>query len=101
MENTQCLTIYIVIYSISDRDSFINGTQTLYKLHENKNKKSLAVILVGNKADLQRKRRVSQVGMYLLAEKTLQPAIMKFRRKNVGQDLSLSIHRSLFSLVCK
>uniref|UniRef100_A0A1I7YF46 GTP-binding protein GEM n=1 Tax=Steinernema glaseri TaxID=37863 RepID=A0A1I7YF46_9BILA len=55
------LTIYMVIYSIDSRDSFSRAAQTLYRINDTKRKgdDGPPIILVANKVDLQRKRRIS------------------------------------------
>ncbi|KAK0395637.1 hypothetical protein QR680_001368 [Steinernema hermaphroditum] len=54
------MTIYMVIYSIDSRESFTRAAQTLYRINDSKSKgEAPPIILVANKIDLQRKRRVS------------------------------------------
>ncbi|TMS35353.1 hypothetical protein L596_002775 [Steinernema carpocapsae] len=54
------LTIYVVMYSIDSRESFVHAAQMLYRINDNKAKgEGPPIILVANKIDLQRKRRVS------------------------------------------
>lgn len=62
-----CLTSYephgyCVIYSSSDRDSFILAERILQTLWASENIAQRAVILVGNKADLARSRTVTSEG---------------------------------------
>lgn len=51
-----------MIYSSSDRDSFILAERILQSLWTSENIAQRAVILVGNKADLARSRAVSSEG---------------------------------------
>uniref|UniRef100_A0AC35TYE9 GTP-binding protein RAD n=1 Tax=Rhabditophanes sp. KR3021 TaxID=114890 RepID=A0AC35TYE9_9BILA len=56
------LTIYLVIYTIDSKDSFNTASQTLSRLSENvKDNGNSHMILVGNKIDLQRKRKVTKM----------------------------------------
>jgi hypothetical protein len=57
------MTIYMVIYSVDNRDSFVRAAQTLYRLHDNRRlAPGTPVILVANKIDLQRKRKITFIG---------------------------------------
>ncbi|CAD5209446.1 unnamed protein product [Bursaphelenchus okinawaensis] len=63
------MTMYMVVYSVDSRDSFIRAAQILYRLHDTKRRgPKLPVILIGNKVDLQRKRRVSFIEGRMLAK---------------------------------
>lgn len=58
------LNLYMVVYSIDNKESFNAATQTISRLVENNRKNNLIqIILVGNKIDLQRKRKISKLGM--------------------------------------
>lgn len=62
-EEDERMVIYMVLYSIDSRDSFIRAAQHLYRLHQSRRKvPSTPIVLVGNKMDLQRKRRVATAG---------------------------------------
>ncbi|XP_022241267.1 GTP-binding protein RAD-like, partial [Limulus polyphemus] len=50
---------YLVVYSVTDRDTFENAVDILFKLREQGYTAKRAVILVGNKSDLVRSRTVS------------------------------------------
>ena len=57
------MTIYMVIYSVDSRESFVRAAQILYRLHDTRRlSPGTPIILVANKIDLQRKRRVTFVG---------------------------------------
>ncbi|CAD5214479.1 unnamed protein product [Bursaphelenchus xylophilus] len=63
------MQIYMVVYSVDSRESFIRAAQILYRLHDTKRRgPKLPVILIGNKVDLQRKRRVSFIEGRMLAK---------------------------------
>ena len=51
---------YLMIYSIADHDSFDEAILLLHELM--KTETSAAVILVGNKADIVRQRKVTEEG---------------------------------------
>lgn len=55
-------TLYVVVYSVDNRESFTRAAKILYKLYEHRAKSSILLILVANKIDLQRKRRVTTMG---------------------------------------
>lgn len=57
------MAIYMVIYSVDCRESFVRAAQILYRLHDSRRLlPGTPVIVVGNKIDLQRKRKVTFVG---------------------------------------
>lgn len=61
------IPIYMVVYSIDNRESFLRAAQVLYRLQDAKKRgERLGVILVGNKIDLQRIRKVSFIGKPIL-----------------------------------
>uniref|UniRef100_A0A0K0E5E2 Uncharacterized protein n=1 Tax=Strongyloides stercoralis TaxID=6248 RepID=A0A0K0E5E2_STRER len=56
------LNLYMVVYSIDNKESFNIAIQTITRLVENNHKNNLIqIILVGNKIDLQRKRKISKL----------------------------------------
>uniref|UniRef100_A0A914DWX5 Uncharacterized protein n=1 Tax=Acrobeloides nanus TaxID=290746 RepID=A0A914DWX5_9BILA len=62
------LTIYMVIYSVDNRESFTRAAQILYRLYDHRRNTPLPLILVGNKVDLQRKRKVSYIEGKMLSK---------------------------------
>ncbi|XP_013390124.1 GTP-binding protein REM 1-like [Lingula anatina] len=61
----ECINAYIVVYSVTNRSTFRYAKDILHKLRQ-LYKDSVALILVGNKTDLQRQRTVStEVGKEL------------------------------------
>lgn len=58
------LKIYIVVYSVDNRESFIKAAKIMYRLYEHRVKSSIPLILVANKIDLQRRRHVSTMGKF-------------------------------------
>jgi hypothetical protein len=64
------LLIHIVVYAIDSHESFIHATQSLYRIHQQhltsqRGNNRLLALLVANKADLQRTRRVTNTGKLL------------------------------------
>lgn len=55
---------YVIVYSVTDRDSFKTSQQILQALSTQENYHKKAAILVGNKIDLVRKRVVNTEGNY-------------------------------------
>lgn len=55
---------YVVVYSITDRNSFQNAVQLIKNIRERESavKRHVPIILVGNKSDLVRKRVVNKEG---------------------------------------
>ncbi|XP_014216499.1 uncharacterized protein LOC106645217 [Copidosoma floridanum] len=53
--------VFVIVYSVVDRSSFKHAEQTLMYLWNNNYMASRGVILVGNMADLERKREVSTI----------------------------------------
>ncbi|KAI6220964.1 GTP-binding protein GEM [Aphelenchoides fujianensis] len=61
--------LQMVVYSVDSRDSFIRAAQLLYRLHDNSRfSPAIPTVLVANKLDLQRKRKVSHVEGRMLAK---------------------------------
>jgi GTPase SAR1 family protein len=59
------MSIYMIVYSVDSRESFIRAAQILYRLHDSRRlAPGTPVVLVANKIDLQRKRRVTFVGEF-------------------------------------
>ena len=56
---------YVVVYSITDKNSFDTAVQILYRLRHCMDS-DRPIVLVGNKADLVRKRKVKKEGKYIL-----------------------------------
>ena len=56
---------YVVVYSITDKNSFDTAVQFLYTLRHCMDS-DRPIVLVGNKADLVRKRKVKKEGKYIL-----------------------------------
>ncbi len=52
---------YIVVYSVTDKSSFLNAFDLLKTIRSNENE-NYPIILVGNKSDLVRKRSISREG---------------------------------------
>ncbi|KAI6174605.1 GTP-binding protein GEM [Aphelenchoides bicaudatus] len=66
---TGYMTIYMLVYSVDSRDSFVRAAQLLYRLHDcRRTTPASPVVLVANKADLQRKRRISFVEGKMLSK---------------------------------
>ncbi|KAL7076712.1 hypothetical protein ACQ4LE_003984 [Meloidogyne hapla] len=73
-------TIFAVVYSVDNRESFILAAQILYRIYGDRkiakrgNKKKtkenifLPLILIANKSDLQRKRRINSIEGKMLAK---------------------------------
>jgi hypothetical protein len=57
-----------VVYSISDKSSFLIAIDTLKNIRFGENK-AKPIILVGNKSDLVRKRSISREGKFLMIKK--------------------------------
>ena len=57
---TRGFDAYLMVYSIADHDSFDDAILSLYELR--KSTTAAAVILVANKADMVRHRKVTQEG---------------------------------------
>ena len=55
---------YVVVYSITDKNSFDTAVQFLYTLRHCMDS-DRPIVLVGNKADLVRKRKVKKEGKYI------------------------------------
>lgn len=69
LQPENCLSSYdpngfLVIYSSSDKSSFLIAERVLQALWTSENIAQKAVILVGNKADLARSRAVTSEGLY-------------------------------------
>uniref|UniRef100_A0A0N5A484 GTP-binding protein RAD n=1 Tax=Parastrongyloides trichosuri TaxID=131310 RepID=A0A0N5A484_PARTI len=63
------VNLYMVVYSVDDKESFNIATQTLNRLVENnRNTNPAQILLVANKIDLQRKRKVSKLEGKTLAK---------------------------------
>uniref|UniRef100_A0A914S0V4 Uncharacterized protein n=1 Tax=Parascaris equorum TaxID=6256 RepID=A0A914S0V4_PAREQ len=63
------LTIYLLIYSIERRESFEQVAETLFRLFENRrDRDGISAVLVANKIDLQRSRRVSSLEGKMLSK---------------------------------
>ncbi|CAK5034664.1 unnamed protein product [Meloidogyne enterolobii] len=72
--------LFLVVYSVDNRESFIRAAQILYRIYGDRkiakrgNKKKmkenifLPLILIANKSDLQRKRRISSIEGKMLAK---------------------------------
>jgi GTPase SAR1 family protein len=58
----------MVIYSVDNRESFTRAAQILYRLYDHRRNTPLPLILVGNKVDLQRKRKVSHIEGKMLSK---------------------------------
>src|SRR4051794_1586250 len=58
----------MVVYSVDSRDSFSHAAQILYRLHSHRLKSTFPLILVGNKLDLQRRRRVTTMEGKMLSK---------------------------------
>jgi GTPase SAR1 family protein len=56
--------VFVVVYSVEDRISFKAAEEILMYLWKGDYMSSRGVILVANKADLERKREVPMVGEY-------------------------------------
>uniref|UniRef100_A0A914MIC2 Uncharacterized protein n=2 Tax=Meloidogyne incognita group TaxID=654580 RepID=A0A914MIC2_MELIC len=79
-ESIEEFTILAVVYSVDNRESFIRAAQILYRIYGDRkiakrgNKKKmkenifLPLILIANKSDLQRKRRISSIEGKMLAK---------------------------------
>ncbi|TMS35354.1 hypothetical protein L596_002775 [Steinernema carpocapsae] len=77
------LTIYVVMYSIDSRESFVHAAQMLYRINDNKAKgEGPPIILVANKIDLQRKRRVSFLGNQKERKAVQEVNSVNYRRKD-------------------
>lgn len=61
---TYNVDVFVVVYSVVDRKTLKVAEEILLYLWKNDYMCSKAVILVGNKADLERKREVPMVGEY-------------------------------------
>lgn len=59
---TYNVDVFVIVYSIVDRKSFKTAEEILLYLWKNEYMATKGVILVGNKADLERKREVPMVG---------------------------------------
>lgn len=58
--------VYVVVYSVVDRQSFKVAEEILLYLWKSDYMATHGVILVGNKVDLERKREVSALGKNLI-----------------------------------
>lgn len=54
----------MVIYTVDNRESFTRAAQILYRIY-NRKIKNMPLLLIGNKIDLQRKRKVTTIGKIL------------------------------------
>jgi len=89
-----CLTtIHLVVYSVDSRESFTHATQILYRLYEGRRRNDSmnsepppAIILVGNKADLERRRKVTRVEGKMLAKIYKCPHMECSALRSVGVD---------------
>ena len=93
-------TIHVIMYSVDNRDSFGRAAQTLFRLYGNKSNKNLSVLLVANKLDLQRKRRVTSIGKFVDLDAKKNPAeITKvLDTKSSVFRFSASLYIILFSI---
>ncbi|CAI4231016.1 unnamed protein product [Auanema sp. JU1783] len=55
------LTMYLVVYNIDSRESFLNAAQLLNRIHQTNTSKVARVLLVANKVDLKRNQVVSSI----------------------------------------
>ncbi|KHN81877.1 GTP-binding protein GEM [Toxocara canis] len=63
------LTIYLLVYSIERRESFKRVVETLFRLFENRRDRTgISAMLIANKIDLQRSRRVSTLEGKMLSK---------------------------------
>lgn len=70
------MTIYMVVYSVDNRDSFIRAAQILYRLHDSRRLfPGTPVVLIANKIDLQRRRKVTSLGRALQLENYLNMCV--------------------------
>ena len=56
---------YVLVYSITDRDSYQHALDMLYEIRRN-DQRHVAIIMVANKSDLVRSRQVTETGKYFL-----------------------------------
>uniref|UniRef100_A0A7E4V5A1 Ras-related and estrogen-regulated growth inhibitor n=1 Tax=Panagrellus redivivus TaxID=6233 RepID=A0A7E4V5A1_PANRE len=61
-------TIFLVMYSVDCRESFTWAAQTLFRLYNRKSATRPSILLIANKVDLQRKRKVSTIEGKMLAK---------------------------------
>ena len=59
---SDCVSAYVVVYSVEDRKSFEAAIDRLYEIRDEENDRPSAVILVANKVDLVRSRLVLAQG---------------------------------------
>lgn len=62
---SHCLQVgnaYIIVYSVTDRDSFESASELRIQLRRARQAEDIPIILVGNKTDLVRCREVSEEG---------------------------------------
>lgn len=57
--------VYVVVYSVVDRQSLTMAEETLLYLWKSDYMATHGVILVGNKVDLERKREVTPLSKYI------------------------------------
>ncbi|KAE9554444.1 hypothetical protein FO519_002318 [Halicephalobus sp. NKZ332] len=60
-------TIYMILYTVDNRESFTRAAQILYRIY-NRKVKNMPILVVGNKIDLQRKRKVTTIEGKMLAK---------------------------------
>ncbi len=53
---------YIVIYNVSDRDTFDDAVDIMYEIRQDPDKQNTPLILVANKTDMVRNRTVTKQG---------------------------------------
>ena len=91
---------YVVVYSVTDRSSFVYAQTCLADLKRRRKTlppafRSSAVVLVSNKQDLVRNRVVSESGKLLVLEqvtKVLQDSQEPAKRCCIGAGQTLRVH---------
>uniref|UniRef100_A0A1I7WRU8 GTP-binding protein Rheb n=1 Tax=Heterorhabditis bacteriophora TaxID=37862 RepID=A0A1I7WRU8_HETBA len=87
------LTMYIVVYNVDNRDSFIRAAEVLYRIYQLRRKNVVPVVLIGNKIDLKRNNVVSTIEGRSLAK------IYKCSFAEVSALLSLNIDQMWTELI--
>lgn len=55
---------YIVVYSVTDKETFDDAVDVLYDIRKSADRNSAAIILVANKNDMVRNRNVTAEGEF-------------------------------------